>query len=309
MTEHGRSELPTWRELALDFEREPQSGFLLVCGFEQQQHIFPQDFSQSLVYSSIIAGNKLHSTSIENWPHCVAQNAGSLDTTPIEERLHAIKDHAKRFYWFVAAVERQKLGHGFRRTSGKWKRNAPPDVFRLDDYREKARDACRMLAALTADRQPQGAATDDVTWKGVRNYLEGCRLNGERFTSRAKFGKRIRCSPATVQKAIENGSVELQGWASKQRGESRLNVFPETAAVVFDNTPQGREPSPADILENDDVDVMLARLLDEAQPDERARINAMSPAEQRQLAETAYRDKDLEEQALRHQKAKQTPRD
>jgi len=67
-------------------------------------------------------------------------------------------------------------------------------------------------------------------------------------------------------------------------------------------TPQTREPIPGDTVEDKDVEAMLQRLLEEANPDERARIHAMSFAEKRQLAETAYRDPDLEEQALKHKK-------
>lgn len=128
-------------------------------------------------------------------------------------------------------------------------------------------------------------------------------MKGEPFTSQQKMADRIGCKKFLVHKAIKNGSAELKEWASKQRGASRLNASPEEAAVVFENAPQGREPNPMNITEDTDVDVMLAHLMNQAGPGERARINSMSPAEKRQLAETAYRDRNLEEQALRYRLA------
>lgn len=154
------------------------------------------------------------------------------------------------------------------------------------------------------------AVGEGVGWQEAQDAAERMRKEGKPFTSYARIAALIGCEKSTLHKAIkDDGTVELQEWASKQRAASRLNVAPELAAVILDSTPQGREPNPADILEDSDVDVMLARLLDQAGPDERARINAMSPAERRQLAKAAYHDPDLEEQALRRRKAKRTRRD
>lgn len=141
------------------------------------------------------------------------------------------------------------------------------------------------------------------TWQEAQAELDMLRLKGESFTSQQRMADKIGYTKFLVHKAIKNGDAELKEWATKQRGASRLNATPEVAAVVFKNTPQGREPNPMNITEDTDVDVMLAHLLDQAGPGERARINSMSPAEKRQLAETAYRDPDLEEQALRYQLA------
>jgi len=67
---------------------------------------------------------------------------------------------------------------------------------------------------------------------------------------------------------------------------------------VLDTTPQQREGNPADVLEQADVDKAMAYLIDQATPEERARIHAMSPAERRRLAELAYRDPDSEDRIL-----------
>jgi hypothetical protein len=198
-------------------------------------------------------------------------------------------------------------------------------LFRLDDsgetqelfkaMREEAPDvleAAGLLDAAESSEQPSGesdgkghAAAErgrGIGWQEVKDRLEDCRVKGERYTSREDFANRFECSKATVQKAIGKGSAELQQWASKQHSPSRLNMSPEAAAVALKKTPQTREPIPGDTVEDKDVEAMLQRLLEEANPDERARIHAMSFAEKRQLAETAYRDPDLEEQALKHKK-------
>jgi len=164
------------------------------------------------------------------------------------------------------------------------------------------------LAKASNARSP-AAGGSGMTWQDVQGELEALRLKGERYTSRQKLADKIGCKKFLVQKAIANGPVELQEWASKQRAASRLNVAPELTPAVLDSTPQGREPDPADILGGADVDAAMSYLLDQAGPDERAHINAMSPAEQRQLAETVYRDPDKEEQALRYRRAKRLRRD
>ena len=145
---------------------------------------------------------------------------------------------------------------------------------------------------------------DAMTWQNVLVELDDRRLRGDKFTSQAKMAEAIGggCKKGQVQKAISKGTAELQEWASKTRGASRKSAAPEMSAIVLGSTPQSRERDPADILEQPDIDAATAYLLEQASPDERGRINAMSPAERRQLAETAYRDPDTEEQAQRKRK-------
>jgi hypothetical protein len=148
-----------------------------------------------------------------------------------------------------------------------------------------------------------------MSWREAQHEAEQIRSDGERFTSYPKMAKRIGCSRSTLHKAIKDyGTVELQEWASKQRGESRLNAAPEVAAVAIENRPQNREADPADITEDADIELTLAYLLDQAKPEERARIHEMDPAAKRQLAETALKDPDHEDQALRHYRAKRSRR-
>jgi len=166
-----------------------------------------------------------------------------------------------------------------------------------------------LQAGAAVESEGSAAGADKMTWQDAQAELEALRLKGEGFTSRRKMGHRIGCSGFLVQKAIDKGPVELQEWATKERGASKLNAAPEVAAVTFDSTPQGRESDPADMLQEDDVNTALAYLLNQAGPDERARINALTPAERRRLAETVYRDPDKEEQIDRQRRAKRLRRD
>ena len=141
---------------------------------------------------------------------------------------------------------------------------------------------------------------EGTDYRAVQSDLDDLRLEGAKWTSYERMAGRFCCSPATVHKAVANGTVELQDWASKQRRPSRLNVCPEVADVAFASTPQSREPDPADVIEQLDVDVAMDYLLSQAGPDERDRIKSMSRADQRALAEMAYRDPDQSEQIFRH---------
>jgi len=165
-------------------------------------------------------------------------------------------------------------------------------------------------ALRPADELPKNKTGVVMTWQEVQRAADMIRIRGEPFTSYRKMASTIGCNLSVLHNAIDkHGTAELQEWASKQRGPSRLNAAPEVAAVAFENMPQTREPDPADITENADVEVAMAYLLDQAGPDARAQINAMSPAQQRLLAETLYQDPDQEEQSLRHRRAKRLRRD
>ncbi len=174
---------------------------------------------------------------------------------------------------------------------------------------ERGRDQMSQSAETTMEELPK-APGGGMSWRNAKHEAEQIRLNGDPFTSYPKMAKRIGCSRSTLHKAIVTfGTVELQDWASKQRGASRLNAPPEVAAVAIENTPQGREPDPAGIIEDADIDNTLTYLMDEADPNERARINAMDAAQKRRLVELVLRDPDLEEQALRSRKAGRSRRD
>ncbi len=158
-----------------------------------------------------------------------------------------------------------------------------------------------------------GGDDDGMTWQEALDAAEKIRMADKPFTSYRKMAEAIGCTHSVLHDAIaEHGTVELQEWASKQRRASRLNAAPEVSAVAFENTPQAREPDPADITEEGDVDKAMAYLIEQAEksgPEEAARLRKMPADARRLLAETAYRDPDTSEQIFRWSKRqKKRPR-
>ena len=152
----------------------------------------------------------------------------------------------------------------------------------------------------------EGVSESKVRWQDVVGFMEQCRLRGERFTSQKDFAERIGCSKATVNRAIRE-TPSLREWASRPKA-SAINAE-SIEGRVLDSMAQRRESDPANILESPDIDAALAYLIDQANPEERARIHEMTPDQRRLLAETAYRDPDSEEQIRRHRRVKRPTND
>jgi hypothetical protein len=53
--------------------------------------------------------------------------------------------------------------------------------------------------------------------------------------------------------------------------------------VVNDTVAQAKERAPDDVLLDEDVDIVMNRLIQEARPEERARLNAMNQDDRREL--------------------------
>lgn len=158
----------------------------------------------------------------------------------------------------------------------------------------------------------RGGGRKGGSWQGAQSYLEKCRSRGERFTTQEAMACLAGCSASTINKAIKMGSVELQDWAHKQTGESRLNLPPESSAVVINSQAQAREPDPSDVTEAADVEAATRYLVEQARrkggdqmaADAERKIQAMDSAERRCLAEMIYDDPEKAEQAERRRRAK-----
>ncbi len=135
-----------------------------------------------------------------------------------------------------------------------------------------------------------------VNWQQTASHLETLRRKGEPFKTQAAYAEALDCSISTINKAIEK-TPSLKEWAARPASSASSAVSVEGA--VLDSTPQQRESNPADALEQADVDFAMRYLMEQASPEERAEINAMSPDQRRMLAETAYRDPDHSEAILK----------
>lgn len=166
---------------------------------------------------------------------------------------------------------------------------------------EKARDgvATQEKAAVAAiierakarrnDDATRPAAKPETDWHDVSAKLIRLYENGEQFTSQREFAKRLECSVATVNKAI-NDSDRLKGWMARQRRRApraqSMNDF------VLDSTISHREADPSNAgLPNDEVERIMALLLERAKPAERAKLNALTVAERREMAQAYMEQK------------------
>ena len=163
--------------------------------------------------------------------------------------------------------------------------------------------SCQQKSGETGAGNDDGssATKDKADWQDVQKRLLEFHHRGEEFTSFRKLAKRLGVrSTSTVSKAINN-SDELTEW--KERHNQNRITKPRASSLnegVQDNAVQHREADPAKFVPDDDVDTVMARLIEEASPKERARLNAMTSEERRTLAEAvqSQSDDDCGEQLL-----------
>ncbi|MBN2446039.1 MAG: hypothetical protein JXO22_04905 [Phycisphaerae bacterium] len=143
----------------------------------------------------------------------------------------------------------------------------------------------------------RGAASGDADWHDVQRRLLELNDRGVPYTSIGKLAKQLGCANATVQKAIKN-SATLKGWQARHTGSSRSPRATSITEMVTDNAEQFREPDPTAAAEGDDVDLVFARLIQEAQPEERAQLNEMDADARRAIVELLKNDPDQYDRVL-----------
>lgn len=142
-------------------------------------------------------------------------------------------------------------------------------------------------AAAGGDDDDQGAAHCGVTWQDVAQCLERLRASGEPYTTQRDLAKRLGVpSVSTVNKAIKE-TPSLHPWAKPQ--STSAPKAERLSAVVTDNTPQQREPDPADLMTDDEVEIIFRKMIEDAPTaEERAewhkRFSELSPDEKRRFA-------------------------
>ncbi len=133
------------------------------------------------------------------------------------------------------------------------------------------------------------AMTGDTgkSWQAVQDELLKLCEQGSKYTTQDDLAARLGCSPATVNKAIDK-SEQLTGWMTEARQDKMTPRATGLTDVVADHTRQATEADPADVLSDDDVDVAMAKLIEQAEPEERAELNASDAARCRALAKAYY---------------------
>lgn len=126
---------------------------------------------------------------------------------------------------------------------------------------------------------PEAKAQSEITIDEAVDRLNLLRLQGVRYTSVRKLAKQLECGTTTIHNAIGR-SPELTAWrdATKPvktpRAKSYTDLVADSAAAT--NAPGW--------LPQDEVDEALRRLIAEASPAERARLNALDETAQQEIA-------------------------
>ena len=131
--------------------------------------------------------------------------------------------------------------------------------------------------------QEQDAAESSVRWtrERLRKHLEKACDRGQMYTSTHEIAKRYRCSSSLVHNTIR-GSKRLKAW------QKRASPGPcSLPAIALDNIedcqPQSIEPDPSDVLDDDEVDRVMQRLVNEADERERPKLLAVGSEERHNL--------------------------
>lgn len=153
-------------------------------------------------------------------------------------------------------------------------------------------------AELTKEPTPQRAETD---WRDVQRRLLHLYERGDIYTTISNLAERFECCGATIVKAIKD-STKLRGWQARGLEARRSPRASSLTQAHLDRTAQSREIYPSNTVEGvetDDDDVILSRLLQEAEtPEERARLKSLSPEQQTVLADLLRNDPDRGDRIL-----------
>lgn len=127
-----------------------------------------------------------------------------------------------------------------------------------------------------------------MPWQTAKKLAENhCARN--RFPGVNALARLVGCSPATMSKAIGR-SAKLRARRAEHDAQ-RTSVSAGAMTGEAASAKQTREPNPIDAA-SASTDDLFRRLLEEAQPSERAKLNALTPAQRRELVATIEHDPD-----------------
>jgi len=149
-------------------------------------------------------------------------------------------------------------------------------------------EAAERAAELTAEKVAValGGGNDGgpgTEWEIIQGLLLAKRERGEPYTTLRDLEKELGCrSYSMIRKAIGKSDT-LKGWRSRRPGRTTAPKATGLDRVKQDDLHQTTEATPDDYLSDDDVDTAMALLIDQAAPEERARLNALDDAGRRAL--------------------------
>ena len=188
--------------------------------------------------------------------------------------------------------------------------------------------ADRIITDIVARAAEQGMATPgadlsvhpskvnptETDWRDVQRRLLELYERAEAFPTYRDLAMNLDCSVATIRKAIKptqaalgrlddaerkeavSTAHKLAGWQARHtKASPRASSLTE---FVMDNAEQTREADPAEDAEAGDVDTVFARLIQEAQPEERARLNTLTIEQRLQMVALLRKDPDTYDRVL-----------
>ena len=153
--------------------------------------------------------------------------------------------------------------------------------------RMNADDRPPHLEQTSDDTSRPDEETAKPTCSEVKRHLKNLCRQGKPYTSERKLAEVFGCSARLVGKAI-NSSDELKTWKTSSKPASPAPRATALSTPVVGSAPQSREPDPSDVVLKEEVDIIMARLIQQAAPEERAELNALDADGRRKLA-LAYR--------------------
>ena len=133
------------------------------------------------------------------------------------------------------------------------------------------------------------AAPNGTTWQRARKTAEDhCARNP--FPGVKALAKIVGCSSSTMSKAIDR-SAKLRAKLAEHEAQRKSVSARAMGDAAAGSGEQTREPDPIDAA-SASADDLFRRLLEQAKPSERAKLNAMTPAQRRQLIATIEHDPD-----------------
>ena len=138
-------------------------------------------------------------------------------------------------------------------------------------------------ATSKPDAEPATAAVKP-NWKSVKEGLLQKRARGETYTSGRKLACEFGCLDSMIGKAI-NDSVTLKNWKARGGGDKKAPPAAELNEIVVETDKRlSKGIKDAAILPDDDVDALISLATDKATPEDRAKLNALSPEQRREFA-------------------------
>ena|GEM_PF-4073007 len=170
------------------------------------------------------------------------------------------------------------------------------DIMATGRMSESMRDLTAPAIVGLLDGKTPAKVGEGKSWKEVQKELERY-VKTYRWSSRRALAKTLGCSTGTVGKAVK-ASAYLKAREAEHKARARKGREVQMTDAVYDRTRRGNDPS-----DTADLDAVTNRLLQDAKPEERARINELD-AEGRRVLAKAYAAQEEEQTREERQHAR-----